>query len=267
MEFIVILKTILLSFIQGLTEFLPISSTAHLLLTKKLINFEVYNSNLLEITTQLGTTFALIFFYRKKILNLILTFFREKNSRKFCYNIIIATIPVIIFGILFYNIIKNYLNSYLIMATALILGGIFILIVENKRKSCEKEIINVEDISGKTAFKIGIFQALALVPGASRSGMTILGALINNVSRKAAVEFSFFLSIPAIISASVFDLYKNYNTINLENIYMLLISFFITFFVAIFVIKIFIDYISKNDFRVFGYYRIFIGFLVLLLLF
>ncbi len=257
---IVIYKALLLSLVQSITEFLPISSTAHLLMTGWLIDFRLNDGNLFETVIQLATSLAVIWLYREKFLYLIRTFFSKKDSREFCYKVAIATVPSVIVGLSFYKIIKHYLyNNISIIAISLIVGGILFLLVEKKQNEDSRS----EKITYKKSFFIGLFQSIAVIPGASRSGMTIIGALTNKVKRKEAVEFSFFMSIPVMFLASIFDIYKNFSNLNSTNTLIIIIGFVSTFLFTIPVVKWFIKFISNNDFKIFAYYRIIFGVIIL----
>lgn len=265
MDFILLIKILFLSFIQAFTEFLPISSTAHLLLFGHFVNFNLNDGGLFMTIIQLATSLAVLFLYRKKLFGVLFTFFTKKESRKFCFNIAIAIIPAIVLGLLMYSLIKTYFSSPLIIAISLIIGGIIMLVVENKQKNIKTKYENVDDLDFFTSFKIGLCQALAIIPGVSRSGSTIIGGLINKLNRKTAVEFSFFLSIPTIFLASCYDFYKTFSLLNKNNIYNILLGFIITFIFTIPIIKGFITFISKKDFKFFGYYRIVVGIIILIM--
>lgn len=263
-------KAIILGVVEGLTEFLPVSSTAHLLLTSQIINFRPTQNNLFEIVIQFGAILAICVIYRKKIFEVIFTL-NKKSSQKFSFNLFLAFLPSAILGLIFHDFIKKVLFSNLIMALALIIGGIVIIIVDrnNKNEQFFKETAenNIDNISLKQALLIGFFQALAIIPGTSRSGATIIGGLLVGLKRKTATEFSFFLAIPTIFSATIYDLYKNFYDLNFENIQLILVGTIASFLSAILVIKWFIAFISKNSFISFGIYRIIIGFIILLTVF
>ena len=256
---IIIYKALLLSLIQSITEFLPISSTAHLLMIGWFVNFNLNDGNLFDTVIQLATSLAVVWLYREKFIYLAKTFFCEKKSREFCYKIALATIPSVFVGVLFYKIIKNYLYSINVIAISLIVGGILFLLVEKKYNNEQSS-----EITYKKSFLIGLFQSIAVIPGASRSGMTIIGGLLNKLKRSEAVEFSFFLSVPVMFFASAFDLYKNFNNLNSTNIPVIIIGFVATFLFTIPIVKWFIKFISNNSFKVFAYYRIIFGIIILL---
>lgn len=255
-----VIKALILSLIQAITEFLPISSTAHLLIAGWLMDFEINDGKLFDTIIQLATSLAVVWLYRDKFWNIAKNFFRDKCSREFCYKIFIATIPSAFVGLFCYKIIKNYLYSIEVIAISLIVGGILFLIIENKNKNDEQST----EITYKKSFLIGLFQSIAVIPGASRSGMTVIGGLINKLSRKDAVEFSLFMAIPVMFLASVFDIYKNYHNLNTDNMSIILIGFISTFLFTIPIIKWFIKFISNRDFKIFAYYRIIFGVLIIM---
>ncbi|MBU6339029.1 MAG: undecaprenyl-diphosphate phosphatase [Rickettsiales bacterium] len=254
-------KTIFLGIIEGLTEFIPVSSTAHLLIASYLIDFQSIKNNLFEIVIQVGAIFAVCIIYRKKIFDVIFNL-NQKNQQKFSINLALAFLPAVFFGALFHDLIKQFLFSTFVIAISLIIGGVIMIIVEyTKRKS---ETNNIDDITFSKALYIGLFQCLAMIPGISRSGATIIGGLLLKLDRKTATEFSFFLAIPTIFAATVYDLSKNISTLTFSNVELLLIGTLSAFISAIFVIKWFLSYVSKNNFVIFGVYRIIVGIVILI---
>ncbi len=263
MDFIAIVKAIFLGVIEGLTEFIPVSSTAHLLLSSQLIDFSYIKDDVFEIVIQLGAILAVCVFYRKKILDVLLSIFTKKSSQNFALNIFIAFLPAAIFGLIFHKIIKLMFFNPFSIALALIIGGIVILVVE--RLNVKPRYSKVEDLSIIQSLKIGLFQILSMIPGVSRSGATIIGGLLLKLDRKTATEFSFFLSIPTIFAASIFDFYKNYSSFDSSKISLILIGFVVAFLSSLVVIKWFINFVSSHSFKVFAYYRILLGIILLLI--
>lgn len=257
------LKALFLSLIQAFTEFIPVSSSGHLIIFSNFINFNEIDTDLFNTIIQLASTLAIVVFFKKKLFNVAFTLHKNKKSRKFAYNFIIAFLPVLIFGLTFYNKIKSYLYSNITVATALIIGGILFLLVDKIK--IKHQITNLDNINKITSLKIGCYQILSVIPGASRSGSTIVGGLLSKLSRKTAVEFSFILAIPTIISATLYDIYKNFDKILRSNYYILLFGFIITFLVSLIIIKIFIKYISEHNFTLFAYYRIILGTIIIIL--
>lgn len=257
-------KAAFLGVVEGITEFIPVSSTAHLLISSYLINFQSIKNNLFEITIQIGAIFAICVTYRQKIFSLIFGL-KEKNQQKFFLNLILAFSPAAFFGVIFHSFIKTFLFSNLTIALALIFGGILMIAIDHKPQKKEEKINanEIENIKPKTAFLIGLFQCLAMIPGVSRSGATIIGGLVLGLKRKTATEFSFFLAIPTIAAASIYDLFKNLSEVNFDNIEIIFVGILASFFSAILVIKWFINFVSKHNFILFGIYRIIVGILVL----
>ena len=257
MDLTAIIKAMFLGIVEGLTEFIPVSSTAHLLLSSKLIDFSYIKDDVFEVVIQLGAILAVVVFYRQKILNVLLGAFKQKSSQNFIINIIIAFLPAAIFGLIFHKIVKLMFFNPISIAIALIVGGISILLVE--KSDIKPQYSKIDDLSAWQALKIGLFQVISMVPGVSRSGATIIGGLLLRLDRKTAAEFSFFLSIPTIFAASIFDFYKNYQSLDSSKFILLAIGFLVSFLSALLVIRWFINFISKHSFKIFAYYRIMLG--------
>lgn len=261
---ILVLKAIFLGIVEGLTEFIPVSSTAHLILASKFIDFSSVKNGVFEVVIQLGAIFAVCVLYRKKLFDSVVNFYRQKSARNFIFNILIAFLPSVIFGLLFYKTIKLLFFSPLVIAWALLIGGLAIIMIE--RYNIKPKYENIDKITKLHSLFIGLFQTLAMIPGVSRSGATIMGGLLLKLDRKTATEFSFFLSIPTIFSASIFDLYKNYQSLQIGDLELIIIGFISAFLSSIVLIKWFINFISKHDFVVFAYYRVVVGLLLILML-
>ncbi len=255
------LKAFILSLIQALTEFIPVSSSGHLIIASDFINYNTQESEIFRIIIQLASTLAVIVFFRKKLFSVAFTLHKSKASRNFAYKFIIALLPCALSGITFYKYIKEYLHTELIVAASLILGGIAFLLVDKYFK--KPKFNTIDEVNNSSALKIGLYQILSIVPGVSRSGSTIVGGLLSGLSRKTAVEFSFILSIPITIMATLYDLYKNIDYLQNCSIKILLFGFIITFLISISVIKWFLDYVSTHNFNVFGYYRIVLGAIII----
>ncbi len=262
-----LIKAVFLGIIEGLTEFIPVSSTAHLLISSHLIDFQIIKNNLFEIVIQFGAILAICAIYRQKIYEIIRGI-RQKNQQQFLLNLFLAFLPAAIIGGLLHGLIKQFLFSNFVIALALILGGIVMIIVDRKPResTSSPQIQAVENINPKTAFYIGLFQCIAMIPGVSRSGATIIGGLLLNLSRKTSAEFSFFLAIPTIAAASFYDLLKNSSELTSANIEIILVGLLASFFSAILVIKWFINFVSKHSFVPFGVYRILLGSIILFLI-
>jgi len=262
-EIIIIIKAIFLGIIEGMTEFIPVSSTAHLLLFSQIINFDAIKNHVFEIAIQIGAIFAVAVVYRHKFSELLLNFY-QKDNQKYLNNIGLAFFPAVIVGFLFHDIIKQYFFSNHVMAMSLIIGGIAIILIENILPKIQ--IKKIENITAFKAIAIGIFQCLAMIPGVSRSGSTIMGALILGIERKAATEFSFFLAVPTIGSACLYDIYKNFDKLIIADIHIILIGIISSFISSLLVIKWLIKFVSNNNFIFFGYYRIIVGLAILFFL-
>lgn len=252
------LQAIILAIIEGLTEFLPVSSTGHMIIGTALMNMEPTPFvKLFTIVIQLGTILSVLVLYFKR-------FFKSLN---FYYKLVVAAIPASILGLVLNDFIDSLLESPLMVAVMLVVGGVILLFVD---KWFNKPTIeNSDDISYKQSFIIGLYQCLALIPGTSRSASTIVGGMTQSLTRKAAAEFSFFLAIPMMLGASVVKLYKfmkEGHTFSGEEINMLIIGNVVGFIVAIIAIKTFINILTKHGFKAFGWYRIVVGLIILVLL-
>lgn len=259
-------KAMIMGLIEGITEFIPVSSTAHLLIASYLINFNSIKNQLFEIVIQFGAILAITIVYRHKIFDIIKNIRSNSTNQKFLLNIIIAFLPAILFGVLFHKFIKLYFFNPLVIALSMLIGGFIILIVEKFYQKNISQNKEMKEINIKSSLLIGLFQCLAMIPGVSRSGATIIGAMFLGVSRAKATEFSFFLAIPTIFSASIFDLYKNYQDLTLENIELIIFGSMIAFLSSLIVIKWLISFVAKNNFLIFATYRIIIGALILLII-
>lgn len=264
-----ILKTILLGVIQGITEWLPISSTGHLILVNQLFPLTIYEDvalntefvNMFFVVIQLGSILAVLLLY----FNRLNPFQKDPVRRNYTINlwvkVAIAAVPAAIIGFLFDDMIDELLYNSATVALTLIVYGVAFIVVESRKRKVN--IQTMEQLSYRVAMLIGVFQVLALVPGTSRSGATILGAVLLGVSRPVAAEFSFFLAIPMMFGASLVKLLKLSMTLDAMGIFILLLGMVVSFLVSVAAIKIFISYIRKHDFKVFGYYRIVLGLIVL----
>jgi len=257
MDAIMLFKPVIMGIVEGITEFLPISSTGHLIITGELLSFTGEKAKLFEIFIQLGAILAVLWAYRQKIFSLIAKFPNDRRARSFGINLMVAFLPAAFIGLLLHKIIKQYLFSPPTVAVALVIGGIIILFIERQKPS--NKIEEVEDITFKVALSIGIAQVLALFPGVSRSGATIMGGLLAGLSRKASTEFSFFLAIPTMLAATVFELAKNYKMLSFCDFEMLAAGFITAFLSALWVVNWLIKFVSRHDFKPFAYYRILFG--------
>jgi len=262
MDFILTLKTIILGIVEGLTEFLPISSTGHLILVGDLLNFNDDKGKLFEIVIQMGAILAVCWEYRAKIAAVITGLPTQKSAQKFAFNLAIAFVPLASLGLLFGKHIKAMLFKPMPVALAFIVGA-FVIIWAEKREH-KIRIHEIEDIGPLDALKLGVAQAFALIPGTSRSGSTIIGGLLFGLSRKAATEFSFFLAIPTLTVASIYDLYKQRDLLDLAaDTPYFAVGLIAAFISALWAIKALLRYISHNDFIIFAWYRIVFGLIVI----
>ncbi len=262
MDLILALKTIILGIVEGLTEFLPVSSTGHLILVGDLLNFNDDKGKLFEIVIQVGAILAICWEYRSKIACVIIGLPSQKSAQKFAFNLAIAFVPLATLGLLFGKHIKALLFKPLPVALAFIVGA-FVIIWAEKREH-KISILEVEDLMPLDALKLGIAQAFALIPGTSRSGATIIGGLLFGLSRKAATEFSFFLAIPTLIVASIYDLYKHRDLLDLTTDMPYFAAGLIAAFLsALLATKALLKYISHHDFIIFAWYRIIFGLIVI----
>lgn len=247
-----IIDSIILGIVEGVTEFLPVSSTGHLILASALLGLNQTDFlKSFEIAIQLGAIFAIVFLYWK-------TFLKDFETMK---RIAIAFIPTAIIGLGLYKIFRQYFFSESIVVYSLFFGGIFLIIFELLHKEKDNAESEIKEISYPKSFLIGIFQAIAIVPGISRSAATIIGGLAMGIKRKAIVEFSFLLAVPTMICATGYDLVKNGYSFSSNDFAYLGIGFLVSFFVALVVVKWFLDYVQKNNFIPFGVYRIIIAIL------
>lgn len=277
MEWIEYLKVIILGIVEGITEWLPISSTGHLILVDEFMKLNMSDAfkEMFDVLVQLGAILAVIVIYFKKLLPVDLVK-KEDNSRKPAWNkdklilwckILVACLPAAIIGIPFNDKIDELFYNAPIVAVMLIVYGIAFIIVEKLHKGKEFKINDIESITFKTAALIGIFQVLALIPGTSRSGATIVGAMIIGVGRTAAAEFTFYLAIPVMFGASLLKLIKFGFAFTAAEAAALILGMVVAFVVSIIAIRFLMGYIKKHDFTVFGWYRIILGILVLVMMF
>lgn len=253
-------QVLALGIVEGLTEFLPVSSTGHLIIVGDAIGFTGERAKTFEIFIQLGSILGIVWLYRAKLLAVAANLKRQ-TERRFLRNLFIALLPAAVLGLLLHRHIKAYLFSPITVACALIAGGLVILLVE--RYPRRVRIHGVDALSTRDAFKVGIAQSFALFPGVSRAGATIVGGLLTGLSRTTATEFSFFLAIPTMFAATLYDLYKNLSLLNAGDAAPFALGFVAAFFTALVVVKAFLAYVSRHSFTPFAYYRIGFGLLVL----
>ncbi len=256
-----LLQALILGIVEGLTEFLPISSTGHLILAGDLLNFNDERGKLFEIVIQSGAILAVCWEYRARIARTFAGLGRDAEANRLVINIAIAFVPLAALGLVFGKAIKATLFNPVAVATAFILGAFVILWAE--RRNHVVRIERVEDMTTLDAIKLGLAQALALIPGTSRSGATIIGGLLFGLSRKAATEFSFFLAIPTLLGATVYQLYKERHLLSVDDLGLWAVGFVSSFISAFLCVRWLLRFISSHDFTVFAWYRIAFGLIVL----
>ena len=258
------LIALLLGLVEGLTEFLPISSTGHLILAGALLGYQNEKSKVFEIIIQTGAMFAIVWEYRARFLSVATGVFKHRESQQFLINVIVAFMPAAVLGLLFGSVIKKYLFSALPVAFAFIIGGVVILWVERSAHVRERERVRtVEAMTWRDALKVGLAQALALIPGTSRSGATIIGGRLLGLSRQVATEFSFFLAVPTLMAAGAYTLYKNRALLSASDMEFFSIGFIAAFISAFLCVRWLLHYITRHDFSVFAWYRIVFGLVVI----
>ncbi|HEU5284259.1 MAG TPA: undecaprenyl-diphosphate phosphatase [Burkholderiales bacterium] len=255
------LRALILGVVEGLTEFLPISSTGHLILAQQLLDFTGERAQVFAIAIQTGAILAVCWEYRARLLGAVAAFNREPAARRFFGNLAIAFVPLAALGLLFGSRIKATLFHPIPVAIAFIVGGFVILWAERRRHRITVE--KVEEMRWPDAIKLGIAQAFALIPGTSRAGATIIGGLLFGLSRKAATEFSFFLAIPTLIAAGIYEMVKHRALFSADDLGLLAIGLIASFVSALLAVRGLLRYISTHDFTVFAWYRIAFGLLVL----
>ena len=271
MDFIVLLKAAVMGVVEGLTEFLPISSTGHLILAGALLGFEDEKAKVFDIAIQTGAILAVVIVYWHKIAGTVVALPTQRMARRFALNVLIAFLPAVVLGLLFGKFIKSHLFTPTVVASTFILGGFIILWVEgwgSRRKPDEHpndraRIQNVESMTPKDAFKVGLVQCLAMVPGTSRSGATIIGGMLLGLSRKAATDFSFYLAIPTLIGAGAYSLYKERALLSLADLPLFGVGLVVSFLSAWVCVRWLLRFIASHSFEVFAWYRIAFGLLVL----
>jgi len=273
LDIVLWVKAAVMGIVEGLTEFLPISSTGHLILTGSLLDFTGDTIKVFEIAIQTGAMIAVVWEYRARLMSTFAGIRTEPVAQRFALNVIVAFIPAAIFGFLFNKAIKAHLFHPVPVAVAFIVGGFIILWVERRHKRLYGDrdleggrvarVETVDDMTPLDALKVGLLQCLALIPGTSRSGATIIGSLVLGFSRKAATEFSFFLGIPTLTAAGAYSVWKSRDLLQWSDVPIFLIGTAFAFVSALICIRWLIRYVSSHDFTLFAWYRIVFGIIVL----
>lgn len=265
-------KAFVLGVVEGLTEFLPVSSTGHLILVGKWIDFASSEAKVFEVVIQLGSILAVMWIFRKRLAQLIVgTLTRKPLELAFTRNLLIAFLPAAVIGAIFIKQIKALFFHPGVVVVTLILGGLIMLWVERRPKPGGQPAFHVtantlEEISWKQALVVGLAQCLAMIPGTSRSGSTIIGGMMAGIQRKTATEFSFFLAMPTMLAAAVYDTWRNAAALTQQDTMAIVVGFVTAFFSALIVVKAVLAFISKHTYRIFAWYRIVLGAIVGLIL-
>lgn len=254
-------KALILGIVEGLTEFLPVSSTGHLIVVGSLLHWNDEKGKLFEIVIQFAAILAICWLYRARLVAVIVNLPSDPKARRFALNIVLAFLPAAVLGVLLEKTIKLYLFAAVPVATAFIVGGFIILWIESRPRTARVDA--VDGIKPPDAIWVGFAQALSMIPGTSRSGATIMGGLLRGLSRKAATEFSFFLAIPTIFAATVFELFKARHELNLDDLSVIAVGSLASFVSAAFAVRALIRYISAHNFKIFAWYRIAFGLAIL----
>ena len=261
MDVWVAIQALILGVVEGITEFLPVSSTGHQIIVADLIGFGGERALAFNIIIQLGAILAVIWEYRRKIIDVVIGLPKERQARKFTANLLIAFMPAVILGVALADLIHHYLFNPITVATALVIGGIVMLWAERRDHAIRAE--TVDDMNWALALKVGLAQCLALVPGTSRSGSTIIGGLLFGLSRKAATEFSFFLAMPTMVGAAVYSGYKYRDLFQPGDFAVFAIGFVTSFIFAMLAVRALLKFIGNHSYAAFAWYRIGFGLLIL----
>lgn len=261
MDLVLLLTALILGAVEGLTEFLPVSSTGHLIIVGDFLGFTGAHAKTFEIFIQLGAILAVVWHYRQR-LGKFVTGLNQSVARRFWLNLAIAFVPAALVGLALHKQIKAYLFNPIAVAGALIVGGVIILLIE--RTPRRVRVRDLESLRPSDALKIGVAQTVSLFPGVSRAGATIMGGLLTGLSRTTATEFSFFLAIPTMLAATSYELITSRHVLSFENAALFAVGFITAFVTALIVIRAFLAYVARHNFAAFAYYRIVFGLLVLI---
>ena len=262
MDTILLLKAAIMGVVEGLTEFLPISSTGHLILAGALLGFDDDKAKVFDIAIQTGAIFAVILVYWQKIRDTLVALPSSRQAQRFALNVLIGFLPAVVLGLAFGKLIKAHLFTPLVVASTFILGG-FIILWAERRAPAATRVTSVDDMTALDALKVGLVQCLAMVPGTSRSGATIIGGMLLGLSRKAATDYSFFLAMPTLIGAGVYSLYKERALLSVGDAPLFAVGLLFSFVSAWVCVRWLLRYISSHSFVPFAWYRIVFGVVVL----
>jgi undecaprenyl-diphosphatase len=257
-------KAAVMGVVEGLTEFLPVSSTGHLILTGALLGFDDDKAKVFDIAIQTGAILAVILFYWHKIRDTLVALPSQRQAQRFALNVLVGFLPAAVIGLAAYKTIKTYLFNPGVVAGAFIVGGLIILWVEKRQTVAAPRVHSVDDMTTLDALKVGFVQCLGMIPGTSRSGATIIGGMLLGLSRKAATEFSFFLAIPTLVGAGVYSLYKERALLSIADLPLFTVGFALSFVSAWLCVRWLLRYIATHSFTPFAWYRIAFGIVVLI---
>ncbi|QPS10630.1 undecaprenyl-diphosphate phosphatase [Delftia acidovorans] len=262
MDILLLVKAAIMGIVEGLTEFLPISSTGHLILAGSLLGFDDAKAKVFDIAIQTGAIFAVVLVYWQKIRSTVVDLPTSRQAQRLTLNVIIGFLPAVVLALIFGKFIKAHLFTPTVVATTFILGG-FVILWAERRPASATRVMTVDEMTPLDALKVGLMQCLAMIPGTSRSGATIIGGMLAGLSRKAATDFSFFLAIPTLIGAGVYSLYKERALLSAADIPMFAVGLVFSFISAWLCVRWLLRYISTNSFVPFAWYRIAFGIIVL----
>ncbi len=256
-----LLYALILGLVEGVTEFLPISSTGHLIIAGQLLGFTGEKAKVFMIAIQLAAIFAVVWEYRVRLGHVVMSLHSEPASQRLAVNLMAGFLPAAVLGFLFYKQIKFYLFNPIVVASALVIGGVLILWAERRKHVITTE--GIDELTWRRALAVGFAQALAMIPGTSRSGATIIGGLFLGLSRKTAAEFSFLLAIPTMFAATAYDLYKNWRLFDVHDVPLFVVGGIAAFVSALIAVRTLIKFVSRHDYTLFAWYRIVFGGVVL----
>ncbi len=253
---VLLIKALILGILEGLTEFIPVSSTGHLILGADLLHFDIPSAKLFEVVIQLGAILAVCWLYRARLIDVVLNL-NKKPEQMFALKLIVAFLPAACVGLAFHGFITHRLFSPVVVAVMLVIGGIVIWAVEKFKPA--PDVRDIDSVSIRRALLIGCAQAVSVIPGTSRSGATIVGGLLLQLDRKTATEFSFFLAIPTMLAATLFDLLKNAGSVGRDDLILIAVGFVAAFFSGLAAVRFFIGFVGRHDMVPFAVYRIAVG--------
>lgn len=256
MSILTYIHALILGLVEGATEFLPVSSTGHLILAQDALGFTLASANMFTVVIQLGAILAVCWLYRQRLFEIAFNL-HQRKQQTFVLRLFIAFLPAAVIGLLFHHAIEEKLFHPIVVAVMLVIGGIIIWLVEKYKKM--PTTFAIDDMTFKQAFLVGCAQAVSVIPGTSRSGATIIGGLLLKLDRKVATEFSFFLAMPVMVAATALDVYKYYDSLTMDEIWVILVGFVVSFFSGLIAVKFLVNFVAKHDFIPFAIYRILFG--------